>query len=155
MRAAASFIRRTLETRKQKRIPGSIAPAEYPFALEKAPQSGKRGNEYIFIRLPMSQDDLHAGRLRNLIDLLGFLIIELSEASMIRWPPMCERFIQKASPAVITQQFHVAVPPLFTPRYNIAASRTRRNGHGSGNYAGPTEVPTPNRIGQNHEASII
>ena len=36
---------------------------------------------------------------------------------------MCGRFTQTASPAVITQQFDVAVPPLFTPRYNIAPSQ--------------------------------
>jgi putative SOS response-associated peptidase YedK len=28
-----------------------------------------------------------------------------------------------ASPAVIVQQFDVATPPLFTPRYNIAPSQ--------------------------------
>jgi len=43
------------------------------------------------------------------------LFIELSEASMIRLPPMCGRFIQAASPAAIAQLFHVATPPLFAP----------------------------------------
>jgi len=68
---------------------------------------------------------------------------------------MCGRFTQTASPAVIAQQFDVATPPLFTPRYNIAPSGTRRNDRGSGNYAISTVVPTPNYIGQNHEASSI
>ncbi len=68
---------------------------------------------------------------------------------------MCGRFTQTASPAVIAQRFDVAVPPLFTPRYNIAALRIRWNGRGSGNYTGPAVVPTPNYIGQNHEASSI
>jgi putative SOS response-associated peptidase YedK len=68
---------------------------------------------------------------------------------------MCGRFTQTASPAVIAQQFHVAVPPLFTSRYNIAASRIHRNGRGSRNYAEPTVGSTPNYIGQNHEASSI
>ena len=36
---------------------------------------------------------------------------------------MCGRFTQTASPEVIAQQFDVAVPPLFTPRYNIAPSQ--------------------------------
>lgn len=36
---------------------------------------------------------------------------------------MCGRFTQTASPAVIAQQFGVAVPPLFTARYNIAPSQ--------------------------------
>ena len=36
---------------------------------------------------------------------------------------MCGRFTQTASPAVIAQQFDVAEPPLFTPRYNIAPSQ--------------------------------
>ncbi len=38
-------------------------------------------------------------------------------------PPMCGRFTQTASPAVIAQEFGVTVPPLFTPRYNIAPSQ--------------------------------
>jgi len=42
---------------------------------------------------------------------------------MLRFPPMCGRFTQTASPEVIAQQFDVAVPPLFTPRYNIAPSQ--------------------------------
>ena len=37
---------------------------------------------------------------------------------------MCGHFFQTASPAVIAQQFDVAVPPLFTSRYNIAASQS-------------------------------
>ena len=74
---------------------------------------------------------------------------------MLGLPPMCGRFTQTASPAVIAQRFDVVVPPLFTPRYNIAPSRTRRNGRGSGNYAISTVVPTPNRIGQNLEAPSI
>lgn len=65
------------------------------------------------------------------------------------------RFPQTASPAVIAQQLDVAGPPLFTPRYNIAASRTPRNGRGSVNYAISTVVPTPNHIGSNYEASSI
>jgi len=36
---------------------------------------------------------------------------------------MCGRFTQTASPAVIAQEFGVTVPPLFTPRYNIAPSQ--------------------------------
>jgi putative SOS response-associated peptidase YedK len=36
---------------------------------------------------------------------------------------MCGRFTQTASPAVIAQEFGVAAPPLFTPRYNIAPSQ--------------------------------
>lgn len=36
---------------------------------------------------------------------------------------MCGRFTQTASPAVIAQQFGVAVPPLFTAHYNIAPSQ--------------------------------
>jgi len=36
---------------------------------------------------------------------------------------MCGRFTQTASPAVIAQEFGVAVPPLFTARYNIAPSQ--------------------------------
>jgi putative SOS response-associated peptidase YedK len=36
---------------------------------------------------------------------------------------MCGRFTKMASPAVIVQQFDVATPPLFTPRYNIAPSQ--------------------------------
>jgi putative SOS response-associated peptidase YedK len=36
---------------------------------------------------------------------------------------MCGRFTQTASPEVIAQQFDVATPPLFTPRYNIAPSQ--------------------------------
>ena len=36
---------------------------------------------------------------------------------------MCGRFTQTASPAVIVQQFGVAIPPLFTARYNIAPSQ--------------------------------
>ncbi|MEQ1784271.1 MAG: SOS response-associated peptidase, partial [Hyphomonadaceae bacterium] len=36
---------------------------------------------------------------------------------------MCGRFTQTASPAVIAQQFGVAVSPLFTARYNIAPSQ--------------------------------
>ncbi|MEK7761953.1 MAG: SOS response-associated peptidase [Nitrospirota bacterium] len=42
---------------------------------------------------------------------------------MIRLNPMCGRFTQTASPAVIAEEFGVAVPPLFTPRYNIAPSQ--------------------------------
>ena len=41
---------------------------------------------------------------------------------MLRFPPKCGRFTQTTSPEVIAQQFGVAVPPLFTPRYNIAPS---------------------------------
>jgi putative SOS response-associated peptidase YedK len=37
--------------------------------------------------------------------------------------PMCGRFTQTATPEVIAQQFDVAEPPLFTPRYNIAPSQ--------------------------------
>jgi hypothetical protein len=51
--------------------------------------------------------------------------------------------------------FDVAVPPLFTPRYYIAASQARRNGRGSGNYAGSAVVPNPNRVGPNNQASSI
>jgi putative SOS response-associated peptidase YedK len=36
---------------------------------------------------------------------------------------MCGRFTQTASPAVIAEQFEVAVPPLLAPRYNIAPSQ--------------------------------
>ena len=36
---------------------------------------------------------------------------------------MCGRFTQTASPAVIAQEFGVTVPPLLTPRYNIAPSQ--------------------------------
>lgn len=36
---------------------------------------------------------------------------------------MCGRFTQTALPAVIAQEFGVATPPLFTPRYNIAPSQ--------------------------------
>ena len=36
---------------------------------------------------------------------------------------MCGRFSQTATPAMIAQQFDVAVPPLFAPRYNIAPSQ--------------------------------
>jgi len=36
---------------------------------------------------------------------------------------MCGRFTQTASPEVIAQQFAVAEPSLFTPRYNIAPSQ--------------------------------
>lgn len=42
---------------------------------------------------------------------------------MLGLPPMCGRFTQTASSAVIAQQFDVAEPPLFTPRYNIAPSQ--------------------------------
>ena len=42
---------------------------------------------------------------------------------MLPSPPMCGRFTQTASPAVIAEQFGAAVPPLFTPRYNIAPSQ--------------------------------
>jgi putative SOS response-associated peptidase YedK len=42
---------------------------------------------------------------------------------MLGLPPMCGRFTQTASPEVIAQQFDVATPPLFTPRYNIAPSQ--------------------------------
>jgi putative SOS response-associated peptidase YedK len=38
--------------------------------------------------------------------------------------PMCGRFTQTATPEVIAQQFDVAEPPLFTPRYNIAPSQS-------------------------------
>ena len=36
---------------------------------------------------------------------------------------MCGRFSQTATPAMIAQQFDVAVPPLFAPRYNITPSQ--------------------------------
>ena len=36
---------------------------------------------------------------------------------------MCGRFSQTATPAMIAQQFDVAVPSLFAPRYNIAPSQ--------------------------------
>jgi putative SOS response-associated peptidase YedK len=36
---------------------------------------------------------------------------------------MCGRFSQTATPAMIAQQFDVAPPPLFAPRYNIAPSQ--------------------------------
>jgi putative SOS response-associated peptidase YedK len=36
---------------------------------------------------------------------------------------MCSRFSQTATPEMIVQQFDVAVPPLFAPRYNIAPSQ--------------------------------
>jgi putative SOS response-associated peptidase YedK len=36
---------------------------------------------------------------------------------------MCGRFSQTTSPEVIAQQFEVAEPPLFKPRYNIAPSQ--------------------------------
>jgi putative SOS response-associated peptidase YedK len=36
---------------------------------------------------------------------------------------MCGRFAQTASPEVIAQQFEIANPPPFTPRYNIAPSQ--------------------------------
>ena len=36
---------------------------------------------------------------------------------------MCGRFSQTASPEVITQQFEITDPPLFTPRYNIVPSQ--------------------------------
>ena len=42
---------------------------------------------------------------------------------MLGLPPMCGRFTQTASPEVIAEQFDVAVPPLFAPRYNIAPSQ--------------------------------
>lgn len=72
---------------------------------------------------------------------------------MLGLPPMCGCFTQTGSLAVIAQQFDAATHHLLTPRYNIATSRTRRNGRGFENYAISIEVPTPNRIGQNHEAS--
>jgi putative SOS response-associated peptidase YedK len=37
---------------------------------------------------------------------------------------MCGRFTQTTTPEVIAQQFHVAEPPLFKPRYNIAPSQS-------------------------------
>jgi putative SOS response-associated peptidase YedK len=36
---------------------------------------------------------------------------------------MCGRFSQTATPEMIAQEFDVAVPPLFAPRYNIAPSQ--------------------------------
>jgi putative SOS response-associated peptidase YedK len=36
---------------------------------------------------------------------------------------MCGRFTQTATPAIIAEQFGVAVPSLFQPRYNIAPSQ--------------------------------
>jgi len=89
------------------------------------------------------------------IDRCGSLIHRMLGRSYARVASMSGHFTQTASSAVIAQQFDVAVPPLFTPRYYIAASRTRWNGRGPGNYAGPAVVPTLNRIGQNHEASSI
>ena len=50
---------------------------------------------------------------------------------MLGLPPMCGRFTQMASPAVIAQEFDVAVPSLFTPRYNIAPSPSRFQPGGS------------------------
>ena len=44
---------------------------------------------------------------------------------MLGWLSMCGCFTQTASPAVIAQQFDIAVPSLFTPRYNIAPSQSR------------------------------
>ena len=49
--------------------------------------------------------------------------IACSDAPMLGLPPMCGHFFQTASPTVIAQQFHVATPPLFPPRYNIAPSQ--------------------------------
>jgi len=37
---------------------------------------------------------------------------------------MCGRFTQTATPEVIAQQFDVAMPPLFKPRYNISPSQS-------------------------------
>ncbi len=37
---------------------------------------------------------------------------------------MCGRITQTATPEMIAQQFHVAEPPLFKPRYNIAPSQS-------------------------------
>jgi putative SOS response-associated peptidase YedK len=42
---------------------------------------------------------------------------------MLGLHPMYGRFTQTASPAMIAQQFHIATPALFTPRYNIAPSQ--------------------------------
>jgi len=61
-------------------------------------------------------DHLHADEPRHAIDLLGVPIIACSYSPMLGLPPMCGRFTQTASPAVIAQQFGVAAPTLFTPR---------------------------------------
>ena len=36
---------------------------------------------------------------------------------------MCGRFTQTATPAALAQQFGLSIPPLLTPRYNIAPSQ--------------------------------
>jgi hypothetical protein len=103
----------------------------------------------------MGQDDWHAGRLRHLTDLLGFLIHRTLRSFHDKVASHVWTLYPRRLAGGDRSTVHAATPPLFTPRYNIASSWTRRDGRGSGNYAISTLVPTPNRIGPTDEASSI